>query len=358
MTEGRVPVEVATRVPAEKLEEVCVEILCTVGVPRDEAEVISRSLVTAELWGVSSHGVSRLPIYVRRVQAGLVRAGAPITVARNGIGTALLDGGGGFGHVIGHRAMATCVDRARTYGIGAVAVRNSTHFGIAGIFALDAVRSGMIGIVASNAFPRMPPVGARTAILGTNPLAIGVPAPGAFPLLLDMATSTAALGKVLQARDDGRPIPEGWALTRDGEPTTDARLAAEGLLLPAAGPKGFGLALMLEVLSAVLSGASIGLETGSLYGSWDRSEGLGHFFAAISIESFMPLEQFVSRVGDLIAQVKSAKLLSPDGFVRLPGEVEALHQAESQRMGIPLGPAQLTMLKELAANTGTAIGLG
>jgi LDH2 family malate/lactate/ureidoglycolate dehydrogenase len=254
--------------------------------------------------------------------------------------------------------MATCVDRARTYGIGAVAVRNSTHFGIAGIFALDAVRSGMIGIVASNAFPRMPPVGARTAILGTNPLAIGVPAPGAFPLLLDMATSTAALGKVLQARDDGRPIPEGWALTRDGEPTTDARLAAEGLLLPAAGPKGFGLALMLEVLSAVLSGASIGLETGSLYGSWDRSEGLGHFFAAISIESFMPLEQFVSRVGDLIAQVKSAKLLSPDGFVRLPGEVEALHQAESQRMGIPLGPAQLTMLKELAANTGTAIGLG
>lgn len=326
--------------------------------PTDESEIVSDSLVTAELRGVSSHGISRLEIYVRRVRAGLIRVGHPLSLESSSGGTLVFNGGGGFGHVVGYRAMSACIERARSHGVAAATVRNSTHFGTTGTFAELAAREGFIGIATSNAAARMPPIGGRTAVIGTNPLAVAVPSRGPFPIVLDMATSTAALGKILAARDAGLAIPQGWALTVAGLPTVDPSEAADGLLLPMAGPKGFGLAVILEILAGVLSGAAIGQGVGSMYRTWDRGEDIGHFFLALSVESFMPLGSFLDRIEELVMQLRSADRLSPNQPIRLPGEIEFLHEDENRRTGVLLGVAQLRMLGQLATDLAASLPEG
>ena len=309
----------------------------------------------AEARGQSSHGVGRLDTYVRRIRASLIHPNAIPTVVSELAAVAVLDANAGFGHVAGLRAMDLCIAKAGEYGIGAVAVRNSSHFGIASIFAERASAQGHIGVATSNGPARMAPVGARTAVLGTNPIAVAVPGPPQAVFTLDMATSVVALGKILASRDAGQPIPEGWAISADGAATTDAAAAAEGTVLPLGGPKGFGLALVLEVLGAVLSGANAGQDAGSMYQTWDRAEGLGHFFVAISVSAFRDFGEFEDALSALIRQVHLAEPIRPGERVFVPGEIEAERERRAHEDGIALTGDMRTALERAAASAGTAL---
>jgi LDH2 family malate/lactate/ureidoglycolate dehydrogenase len=347
--------DVAQHVPADTVRDFVARILGGAGVDRHDAAIVAESLVLAELRGQSSHGLARLETYVKRVQAGLIAKRSSPTVVYDAPALRIYDANYAFGHVVGRQVMDDCIQRARSQGVAAAAVRNSTHFGIAGGFALRAARTGMIGIVASNGAARMPPHGTRTAVLGTNPLAIAVPVLHGEPIVLDMATSATALGRILVARDQGQSIPQGWALTRDGRDTTDAAEAIAGLMLPMAGPKGFGLAFMLEVLSACLSQAAVGQHAGSMYNTWDASERLGHFFLAIDVPRDAAAG-FFERVADLARQVRSAQPLA-EARPMLPGEIESELATARTREGLELEPALRASLERLAVSVGVQTAL-
>lgn len=345
------------RVSAAALEQMCIDILSAAAVPKHEAAIVARSLVRAEARGQASHGVMRLETYIKRVRRGLIRPGSQPEIVAETPTTVVIDAHDAFGHVVGLYAMEVCIERAQKLGLGAAAVSNSTHFGIACIFAERATTSGCIGIATSNAAPRMPPVGAKTAVLGTNPLAIAVPSGARTPaFVLDMSTSVAALGKILAARASGQPIPEGWALDAEGMPTTDAARAADGLILPMSGAKGFGLALVLEILSAALSGARPGQGAGSMYRTWDRSEGLGHFFMAVSVDAFQPLNDFGKAITDITDQIRHAERIG-SSRVWLPGENEGAHERAAQRDGIALTPQLSAALSAAAETAGVSLSL-
>lgn len=344
-------------ISVDHLRSVCVSILESAQVPAGEASAVAESLVRAEARGQASHGVMRLDTYVRRVKQGLIRIGVPPELVYETPATGLIDAHAGFGHVVGLHAIDICVSKAERVGVGAVAVRNSTHFGVACVFAERAAEQGCIGIATSNAAARMPPVGAKTAVLGTNPLAIAVPGDGGgIAFVLDMSTSVVALGKILTARDERRPIPEGWALDSNGAPTTDPAVAADGLMLPMAGPKGFGLALALEVLSAVLSGSPPGLGAGSMYRTWDRPEGLGHFFLALSVRAFQEVGSFDNAMANLVAQVRGAEP-STSNPILLPGEIEARKERLAQLNGIPMTQQLASSIQKAAQSADAEISL-
>jgi ureidoglycolate dehydrogenase (NAD+) len=339
---------------ADALIAACQRILEAVGTPAEPAAIVGRSLTAAELRGVSSHGVSRLPAYLRRVQAGLIKPAAEPAIVAESPASVTIDGGAGFGHAVGWHGMGLAMARAATEGIGAAAVRNSTHFGIAGFFAERAAADGLIGIATSNGAALMAPPGTRARVLGTNPISIAIPAPGDAPIVLDMATSTAALGKILLARDAGTPIPGDWALDQDGNPTTDPAVAASGLLTPLGGHKGFGLALALEVLSAGLSGAAAGPDAGSMYRTWERPENLGHWFLAIDPKAFAGIDAFLGTVAGLAAAVHDAEPIRPGQDALLPGEIERRQEDRARRDGISVTAAMAASLEEAASLAGMA----
>lgn len=337
-----------TVILADDLEGACRRILEAVGTPTGTAAIVARSLATADLRGVASHGVSRLPAYLRRVEKGLIRPAAEPEMVAETPASVTLDGGAGFGHAVGWHAMGMAMERARAQGVAAAAVRNSTHFGIAGFFAERAAADGLIGIAMSNGAALMAPPGTRTRVLGTNPLAIALPSGNDAAVLLDMATSTAALGKILLARDAGTAIPGDWALAPDGSPTTDPAIAATGLLAPLGGHKGFGLALALESLSAALSGASAGPDAGSMYRTWDRPENLGHFFLAIDPRAFAGSEVFLATLTMLASAIHGAEVVGDGQAALLPGEIERQREAWARRDGLAVSDAMATSLEEAA----------
>jgi len=339
-------------IDADALAGACRRILEAVGTPAETAEIVARSLTAADLRGVSSHGVSRLPAYLRRVQAGLIKPAAEPQVVAQTPATVTLDAGAGFGHAVGWHAMGLAMELAATQGVGVAAVRNSTHFGIAGFFAERAAAGGMVGIATSNGAALMAPPGTRTRVLGTNPLAIAIPSADDQPVVLDMATSTAALGKILLARNAGSPIPDGWALDLEGTPTTDAAIAAAGLLTPLGGHKGFGLALGLEVLSAGLSGAAAGPNAGSMYRTWDRPENLGHWFLAVDPGAFAGLDPFLTTVAELAAAVHGAEAVAGGQPALLAGEIERRREAQARQEGLPVTRVMAASLEEAATLAG------
>lgn len=315
------------------------DLLTKLGVPVPHAGIVADSLVDAELCGLPSHGLSRVGIYVKRLKLGLVDADIRLRTIRETESTLLLDAQNGFGQVAMAEAADMAMKKASLSGVCAVAVRNSTHFGRAGYFAEAAARQGFVAITTTNSAARMAPWGSAEAMFGTNPLAIGIPCEP-WPFLLDMSTSVAALGKIVIAAKAGKAIPEGWALDREGRPTTDAQAALDGTLLPVGGPKGSGLALALDILSGVLSGAGFGKGVGSLYRDFTRPEGCGHFMIVLNVAAFMPVELFRKCVAGYAAQIRAAKPAASDRPVILPGELEQQYKAQSLENGIAL-PAEV-----------------
>jgi LDH2 family malate/lactate/ureidoglycolate dehydrogenase len=313
-------------------------LLQALGVPEGDADLVSQSLVQADLWGHQSHGVMRLPWYVRRIQSGAMRAATSATLQVDAGAVAVIDGQDGIGQVLAHRAARESIERAKRHGIAAVAVRNSNHFGTAMYFSLMGPAEGCIMLAATNASPAMAPWGGREKRVGTNPWSISAPAGRHPPLVLDVANTAVARGKIYLARQHGQPIPPGWAINVAGEPTTDAAEALAGLILPMAGHKGYGIAVMMDVLAGVLSGSAFGEDVSGPYQA-ERPSGCGHLMVALDVKAFIPPAQFDQRMEQMIARLKSTPPTTGSSEVLVPGEPEARSAAENRRRGLDL-PAQ------------------
>lgn len=333
---------------SQLLTEFSNSCLVKIGVPEQEAKIITETMIEADARGIHSHGLMRLPIYVERIQKGLVRKASHVIITNDSKATAVMDGDGSVGQVVATQAMEIAIAKAKDYGVGIVSARNSNHFGIAAHYALMASKQDMIGIVMSNTAPLMPPTGGAEKVLGNNPLAIAAPTQMKFPLLLDMALSNVALGKIIFAQTKGTDIPPGWGADRNGNATTDPSAVLNGgFILPVGGPKGFGLALMVELLTGVLSGGAFSKMIPSMY-DLTQSQSIAHFMMAINISSFMEVDRFKMLSTELSSYVKDAVKASGVEELYLPGEIEFSIEEKRMQAGIPVSENVLGELNKLA----------
>lgn len=339
----------STRITEQVLQRRCARILEHVGMLPEDAGYVAESLVLAELRGVRSHGVIRLRAYVERIKRGALNPRAALHVVRDSKAVAVLDACDGHGIPAGVRAMNLCIEKAHEYGIGAVAVRRSNHFGMAWYFVKRAVEKSMIGVAVSNGDALVAPWGARHRFLGTNPLAIGIPAGEEPPISVDMATSVAAHGRILLAQERNQPIPMGWALDRDGNPTNDPVAALQGALLPFGGAKGSALSLVIDLVSGPLAGA---LSSAFIGPGFDRPQGLGHLFLVINVAKFIDPSEFKRRVDETIRLIRSLPPARGFDRVYVPGEPEWLAEQENRRHGIALDAVAMRDLQSLERDLG------
>jgi len=317
-----------------------------VGMNRDDAALVADSLVAAEVRGVTSHGLVRLPVYLQNLKDGLVDPVGRPTLAADGPTVALVDGKRAMGQVASKVAMDLAIERAKTHGISAVAVRNSNHFGAGAYWAMLALPHRMIGIAMTNGAVAMAPTGGVTPLLGNNPLAVASPAGDELPIVLDMAQTMVARGWIKLAAMRDQPLPDGWAQDAQGRPTNDPNAALDGSLLPIGGYKGYGLAIVVELLTAALSGAAMGpsLENmGFTAGALDEKRypvhdaggtGTGHFFAAIDIARFIPFDVYTARADALVRTMKMTELAEGVSSIMLPGEREYATEKQRRANGI------------------------
>jgi LDH2 family malate/lactate/ureidoglycolate dehydrogenase len=325
------------------------------GMPAEHRELFADGLVEADLRGVASHGIARLPAYTRAFIGGVVAPAPEVSLIEQRGAISLLDGGNGIGVVVGQLAMRRAVEQARGHGIGAVAVRNSNHAGMLASHVLQASDAGMIGYFTSNGPAIMPPWGGRTPMLGNGPFAFAIPTDSEHPVVLDMACSAVARGKIRLAAAGGQEIPLGWALDVDGAPTSDAKAAMAGVVLPMAGYKGYALAFVNEILSAALPGAALAsemprgfLEEGStVLDRWS----CGHFMIAIDVDCFgagATVRALAGRIVDLM----HAAPRSGDDEILVPGEPERRERERRARDGVPLAQTTVALLDGLAQELG------
>lgn len=341
------------RVPVALLRGLGVDILMASGLDHHLASIVAASLVTADARSIASHGMVRLlPEYVRRIEQGSTNPTPNIQVVSRDESVALLDADGAPGQVAGTTAIQMAVDMARERGLAAVGVRNSSHFGMGALYVEQVAAEGMIGIAMTNATPNMPPAGGRGRFLGTNPIAIGIPRVNEDPIVLDMSTSVVARGKIVMAEKEGRPIPDGWAIDKDGNPTADPSEALAGAVLPMAGYKGAGLALIIDIFSGVLTGAAFGAHVVDLYDTGPSYQNVGHFFLAIQVGALMPLDTFHARLEDYVEELRAQPRQPGVDRIYLPGELEFAAARHAEAEGIPVSPEGWAELHELAQRFG------
>jgi len=326
------------------------------GVSARGAAAVAEALVDADMRGVPSHGTLLVPMYVERLRAGSVSTADEADVVVDAGAVAVLDAGHALGVLTGDQAMALAVAKAACHGVGVVTVRRAFHFGGAFRYVEAAVAAGCIGIAAANTRPLMPAPGGATPVVGNNPLAVGIPVAGAEPIVLDMALSEAALGKIRLAAQEGRAIPATWATDAQGRPTTDAQAAIDGMLLPAAGHKGYGLALALDVLTGVLSGGGFGPHVRGLYADMAAPNDCAHFFLALGLEAFGGIETVAARTAELAAHATGGPRAPGVERLMLPGQPEAERHAQARGHGVALDASVLAALREAAAGVGVAVG--
>jgi LDH2 family malate/lactate/ureidoglycolate dehydrogenase len=351
-------------VPPEALRSFITAVLSRWGTPPAIADLTADLMVQTDLRGVDSHGIGMLPRYLDWYRAGFIVPAAEPRVVRDDGTTALVDGNQAFGHYASTLAMELCLAKARAHGLGFVAVRNSNHFGAAANYSMMALPHHMIGISMTNGpWASVVPTFGRQALLATNPLSVAVPAGSGAPYVLDMATSTVAVGKLSVASRWARPIPEGWALGPDGQPTTDPGVAlATRLLTPLGGTreggshKGYGLAVMVEILAGVLSGAVYPEAQRTNPASATRAN-VGHFFGAIDIARFRPIDTFKADMDDLLRMLKSAPRADGEERIYVAGEPEWECAERRRREGVPLAPGLVAQLRHVATEVGVPFTL-
>ena len=326
------------------LKDYCKKLMMMRGIDADCAETVADMLLDAELTGVSTHGVSRLAIYLERVEKGLVSRHNAARVIRESPSAVAIDAGNSLGAVGARFAMETCIRKARETGCCFAAVKNSNHFGAAAYYTRMAAAQGMIGFCCTNLTAKIAPFGAAEPFMGTDPISVAVPSEGA-PVVLDMTPSVVALGKLILAQKLGKDIPLGWALDRDGKPTADPAAGRAGSLIPIGGAKGSGLALMVEVLSGILSGAGTATHLHDLY-EFDAPQGVGHFLGAIDVSAFLDESAFRAGVSTMATEIKDLKRAEGVDEVLLPGERSARSAAKKSADGIDVPEA---VCAELAA---------
>ncbi len=342
------------------LQAFTVKVFLKMGCPDDQAQQAAKVLIDADLKGIDSHGIARLPGYVRLWEKDRLTADPKIEVVHETPSTAVIDGDGGLGLVVAPEAMKVAIGKAGTAGTGWVSVRNSNHYGTAGYHAMMAVEKDMIGISMTNASPLVAPTFSSERLLGTNPMAVAIPALSQPPFLADFATTTVANGKLEVMKRKGQPIPQGWAQDNEGNPSTDASCVEQGgALVPLGGTREFGshkgycLGSIVDIFSAVFSGANYGpwvppfvsfLEPGSN----PVGKGIGHFFGAMRIDAFRPAEEFKSEMDRWITRFRSSKPVQGEEQVLIPGDPERTTYKIRLIEGIPLLPPVIKSFEVLA----------
>ncbi len=359
-------------VQAEALKSFCARVFETLGVPAEDATVTADVLVTADLRGIDSHGVARLKRYVDGLRDGIIVVTPAIKTVHETATTALIDGGAGLGQPVSVRAMRTAIEKARQTGAGFVAVRNSNHYGIAAYYAMMALEHDLIGISMTNAAVLVVPTFGKDALLGTNPISVAVPAGAERPFVLDMATSVVPRGKLEVYDRLGKEVPLGWVTDEKGIPTTDAGLVLKNVLAQAGGGilplggageefgghKGYGLSLLVDLLCGVLPGA--GYAT-TIYPKDERGRPLppnvGHFFGALRVDGFRPLEEFKTTIDDIIGRIKHSSKAEGQERIYIHGEKEFETTEDRLKNGIPLHPTVVETLKEIGQKQGVEYNL-
>jgi len=345
-------------VSRDQLDRFCVEAMCRCGMTEKDARLASDVLVTTDLWGVHTHGTKLLRLYLKRMRAGGLKAQGVPHVIKEGPAWAVLDGDNALGMVSACRAMEVAVAKARGAGIGFVSVRNGCHFGAAGYYAQLAVKHDMVGLAMGNADANMTVPGGRGKIVGNNPLAYAAPAGEERPLMLDMALSTVAAGKINAAAEAGKPIPDTWIAGEDGLPTTDPSLyPAHACLMPMAGHKGYGLALMVETFSALVSGAKMLADIVSWnVGPISEPTGHGYAFVAMDVGAMLPIADFKKRMDEMIRRIRGSALAKGSDRIYLPGEIETEKLKAALSAGMNLPDDVRDALRGLAGDVGISVG--
>ncbi len=343
---------------AEKtLLEVAAEILTRLGESGGNVEVAAMALVQADLRGVSTHGINLLRLVAQRAEAKMLTFPTRVTVVSDDAATAMLDGNDGLGQVAAYSALDTAIAKALEFGIGMVTLRNTNNIGALGCLSVSAARRGVISIITTNGNPSVAPFGAAEPFFGTNPLSIAIPCGQGDPLVLDMSSSIVARGKIRLASLSGQPIPLGWALDEGGEPTTDPKKAMKGCLLPLAGPKGSGLAMMIDIISGMLSGAAYGRGLRSFH-ELEGKTGVGAAFICIDIGRFVGKETFDRLITEYTGQIKALRRQPGFDEILLPGQLEIKKAKDGERLGIDVTDAVVKSIDEILARLGSPVRLG
>ena len=337
------------RYPKEQLHSLIARLVRAAGVPAEDAALFADALIDADLHGVSTHGISRLNIYLRRIQAGLIVPDAELKIDRQAGSIVVFDAGSGLGQVQAKKALDLLIPRARENGVAAATIRNSQHFGALSYYCNRAAAQGFVLLAMTNSEPAMSPEGGYEAFFGTNPIAASFPTGKGFTVKIDLATSTVARGNIIAAQKKNAPIPLGWALDRNGEPTADAAEALLGTVLTMAGHKGYALALMVELFSSVLSGSAIGKDIGSMYKDMDRKQNVGHFFCLFHIEAFLDYADYLRRIDATIDALKASKKRPGIKEILIPGERSARQAVRHASEGVTVGEETLREVQQWCA---------
>jgi LDH2 family malate/lactate/ureidoglycolate dehydrogenase len=347
----------------EEVKDFAVRYFSAMNVPEIDARIAADVLLSADLRGINSHGVIRLRSYYGdRLEKGLINSSSPIKTLTETPSTLALDGGNGLGPVVAYRAMSRCIEMADETGLAVTTVKNSNHFGIAGYYAMMALPEDMIGVSLTNSQPLVPPTFGVSRILGTNPIAVAIPAGEEKSFVLDMATSIVPLGKISVYEKTGKSIPEGWAINKRGELTQNpSEMIDGGALLPLGGPalmrgyKGYGLSLLVDLLSGVLAGAAFGQKVGQP--GREGNADVGHFFAALKIENFRPVDFFKADMDDYIHTIKNSPKLPGQERIYIHGEKEDELTEQNMREGLPLLDEIVVALEKAAEQAGIGFNL-
>lgn len=348
---------------AEELKAYVIRFFQAYGIPEIDARIAADVLVSADLRGINSHGVIRLHSYYgNRIRKNQIDRLSPLKIVQESPATLALDGGNGLGQVVAYHAMSRCIEKADEAGLAVTTVRNSNHFGIAGYYAMMALPEDMIGISLTNSRPLVAPTFGLHPMIGTNPIAVAIPAGRERPYVLDMATSIVPLGRVQVYQKTGRHIPTGWGIDADGTLTNEpGEIIQGGALLPLGGPaelrgyKGYGLSLLVDLLSGVLAGAAFGRDVG--HPDHPDQADVGHFFAAVKIENFRPVGRFKADMDEYLQDLKNSPRLPGQDRIYIHGEKEFELTEKYLREGIPLMLEVIAALEKAGEEAGVPFDL-
>ncbi|KAL4725886.1 hypothetical protein ACLX1H_006560 [Fusarium chlamydosporum] len=335
------------QIAASEAQRFVEDVLKGNGIPSENASIIARCLVAADLRGVDTHGMNRIPSYMERIRQGVLNATAEPILTQVTPAVAQVDGQNGFGFVAAHKGMAAAIESARVFGIGMASIKHSNHFGMSAWIVQQALDADMMSLV-----PALPAFGGKSKLMGVSPIACGAPGKGPMEnFILDMAPSVAARGKIYKAKRRGEKIPMDWALDAEGRPTDDPEAALGGVMLPMGGPKGSALSIMMDVFSGVLSGSAF---AGHVTGPYDPSKpaDVGHFLVAIKPDLFMSLDEFRERMQYLYERVVGSEKAAGVERIYFPGEIEQMNRQEREKTGIPLVQAEIDALNAEAEKVG------
>ena len=341
----------------DQLQNLSARLATEAGVPAADAMILAHSLVDADLRGVSTHGVSRLGIYLQRIEKGLIDPRAELVVKRDGGSVLAFDAGNGLGQVQAVKALDRLLPLAKRNGVAAATICNSQHFGALSYYCNRAADAGMILLAMTNCEPAMSPAGGYEPFFGTNPIAASFPTGKPFNVKIDLSTSIVARGNIIAADRKKQPIPEGWALDPKGVPTTDPAQALLGTVLTMAGHKGYALAMMVEIFSGVLSGSAVGSSIGSMYKDLNRKQDVGHFFCLFNVAAFMDAEEFKHRIDETIDRIKAGKKRPGVEEILVPGERSYRCAQLNTTQGVPVSPETLNELEQRCRRFGIPFDL-